>query len=106
MATELEIAKRTAEMLAMPHLVCGHRSCRRGPRCRFFDPETERPDCYFQLDDDEFKDFIDLFALALYGEEELKAFLASDPALPPDLLKLVEAAFEIACAAASKGRRG
>ena len=106
MATELEIAQRTAEMLAMPHLVCGHRSCRRGQRCRFVDQEHQRPECYFLLDKQEFKDFVDLFVVALDGEERLRAYLTGGPPLPAHLVELFEAGIEIARAAESKGRRG
>jgi hypothetical protein len=49
-ARRLTIAKRVAEMLALPHRVCRHRTCRRAHLCRYYFAHSGQPACLNNLD--------------------------------------------------------
>jgi hypothetical protein len=46
----LNLARRTADLLRIPHLVCRKRSCRRAGFCRWAGRETNLPYCLRNLD--------------------------------------------------------
>ncbi|MBO0141675.1 hypothetical protein JZX87_10945 [Agrobacterium sp. Ap1] len=47
---DTRLAARTAEAMALPLMVCRHRNCRRGQRCRWFFKATNEPCCLRNLD--------------------------------------------------------
>lgn len=105
MEFDTAIGRRTAEMLAMPHLVCAHRACRRGPRCRFCVPKHGVPHCLLLLPPEEQACYDELYQLACAGVERLQALLGADPPFDAEDLALIEAALEISRASATTGRR-
>lgn len=52
-AIDTDLAAHTAEMLCLPQIVCSHRDCRRGNRCRWFYERSRLPHCVPALDDGE-----------------------------------------------------
>ena len=48
-AIDTHIARHTAEMLALPHLVCSRRNCRRGNACRWYFTASGEPCCLRNL---------------------------------------------------------
>jgi hypothetical protein len=82
----------TAEALALPHLACGHRSCRREQRCDFVDPERGEPACLARLSPDLRAGFDALFALVVEIAENRNRRI---PSADPDRLAEEHAAIAI-----------
>lgn len=66
---DTRLATRVAEMLAMPHLVCGRRDCRRDNACEHYYPDTGLPACVRDLFEEERPVFDALYADALLVRE-------------------------------------
>jgi hypothetical protein len=68
------LAARTAEALALPLMVCRHRNCRRGQRCRWHFKSTGEPCCLERLTAAQRAIFNQIYRAADYT----KKYLATD----------------------------
>ena len=86
----------TAEMLALPHMICGHRDCRRAAACRYVNRRSGEPDCFARLTATEREAFDQLFALVVKIAD---AIHVGTPSRNAGERTLEEAAIEIICIA-------
>jgi hypothetical protein len=75
------LATRTAEAMALPLMVCRHRDCRRGQRCRWYFKATGEPCCLRNLDAGQRAIFDRLYEDARFARE----FLGSEGPFFEDL---------------------
>ena len=90
------LMRLTAEMLAVPFCVCGHRDCRRALACRYRRVRSGEPHCLERLNHWERVAFDQLFTLVLKMADALPV---ERPARNADARALEEAAIEIILAA-------
>ncbi|MBW9089883.1 hypothetical protein JNB91_18880 [Rhizobium wenxiniae] len=68
---DTHLAARTAEAMALPLMVCRHRDCRRGQRCRWHFKSTGEPGCLRNLDAGQRAIFDRLYEDARFAREFL-----------------------------------
>src|SRR5690606_16276866 len=98
--TETQLMARTAEMLALPEMVCRRRDCRRVRRCGWIFPKTREPCCLANLDAEQRRLFDQLLKLVRdardFGSWDSKIVFASPWRAARDLQDAaVEAAFPL-----------
>ena len=86
------LARRTAEMLALPEMVCDKRLCRRTHTCEFFDKKSGKRWCLRRLDPEARAAWDELHAIVIRIADIVHA---REPSRDPRLRELEEAAIEI-----------
>jgi hypothetical protein len=86
------LARRTAEMLALPEMVCGQRQCRRHRRCEFFDETSGERWCLHFLDPEARAAWDELHAIVIKIADLVHL---KEPSRDPRRRELEEAAIEI-----------
>lgn len=92
---DTHLAFRTAEMLALPQLVCRYRLCGRLNRCDLFFRTTGEPCCISNLRPDQRRIYEELYALALKVRRQCGSPLVIFDSRDPMKRELEEAAIEI-----------
>lgn len=86
------LARRTAEMLALPEMVCDKRLCRRTHTCEFFDKKSGKRWCLRRLDPEARAAWDELHAIVIRIADIVHAM---EPSRDTRLRELEEAAIEI-----------
>lgn len=68
---DIHLAARTAEAMTLPLMVCRHRDCRRGQRCRWYFEATNEPCCLRNLDPGQRAIFDRLYEDARFARDSL-----------------------------------
>ncbi|UVC08736.1 hypothetical protein IHQ71_27025 [Rhizobium sp. TH2] len=89
------LARRTAEMLALPEMVCDKRLCRRTHVCEFFDNKSGKRWCLRRLDPEARAAWDELHAIVIKIADLVHL---REPARDPRRRELEEAAIEIVSA--------